>query len=415
MDMHPDRKRLSLLLAAVAVVASAVGVSIGYFLAIATYPRDEFNSKLDEVRAYVRQFYYGKLDEHTLQRKSIDGMMQALDPYCEYFTAEEWKEFEQEHLQGEFGGVGIIVEMDKDGFARVITPMEDTPAFSADIQPGDFILEVDGVELKGMTLTQIVKRIRGTIGTQVKLKIARQGKDPFEVVLTRAKIKINPVKHSMIDEDNKIGYIRITDFSKMIEQFDKAADDLTAAGARALIVDLRSNSGGLLDQCVALADRFLDKGTIVKIESKVKWKSREETAKPGDKLEAIPLAVLVNEGTASASEIFSGAIKDHGRGAIVGTHTWGKGLVQESFRLSDGSRVKLTIARYLTPNGNEINREAGKYVEPTHKVVITPEEFGRIRKAWTDQQILKRPKPEPPADKQLDKALELLRTQLNGK
>lgn len=412
--MTPVRKLLGLVLA-VAFLASAVGIGIGYFLAVATYPRDEFHTKLDEVRAYVQRFYYGKVDEQTLQRKSIDGMMQALDPYCEYFTAEEWKEFEQGHLQGEFGGVGIIVEMDKDGFARVVTPMEDTPAFNADIQPGDYILEVDGAELKGMTLTQIVKRIRGAVGTNVRLKIGRPGKDPFEIALTRAIIKINPVKHAMIDEANRIGYIRISDFSKMIEQFDRAAEQLLAAGARALVIDLRSNSGGLLDQCVALADRFLDKGTIVKIESKVPWKSREETARPGDRLEGIPLAVLVNEGTASASEIFSAAIKDHGRGAIVGTHTWGKGLVQEPFPLSDGSRVKLTIARYLTPGGHEINREAGKYVEPTHKVEITPEEFAKIRKAWTEQQIVKGPKPPPPADRQLDRALELLRTQLNGK
>jgi carboxyl-terminal processing protease len=340
----------------------------------------------------IKDRYVGEIEEPELFEGAIDGMVSTLDPYCEYFTKAEWAEFNSEQLEGKFGGVGILVEVDREtGYLKVITPIEETPAFDADVLPGDRITAVEGNSVKGKSLRAIVNEIRGEPGSKVKMTIWREGRDLFEITLTRAIIRIQSIRPKMLDDE--IGYIRITDFSRMMDAFDEAVEGLRDKKLKGLIIDLRFNGGGLLDQCAELSDRFLPEGKlIVSTRGRTVRDNREITARDGNDLPDWPLVVLVNEGSASASEIFAGAMKDHKRGWLVGGKTFGKGSVQTPFRMRDRSYLKLTTARYYTPSGYSVQKIKGKRdygLVPNYLVEMTTKENAGLIKFWNEERIRK--------------------------
>ncbi len=368
----------------------------------------------------IKERYVGDVNEAKLFEGALDGMVATLDEYCEYFTAAEWDDFNSMELKGRFGGVGILVEADRQtGFVNVLTPLEDTPAFREDILPGDKIIEVEGESTKGKALQDVVKRIKGEPGTKVTIKLWRQGKDPFSVTLVRAIIKVQAVRHRMLD--GGIGYIRISSFSEMMESFDLAVSDLRSKGMRGLVIDLRFNGGGLLDECRKMCDRFLPEGEmIVYTKGKTSADNRELRATGKDDYPAWPVVVLVNEGSASASEIFAGAMKDHKRAVLVGARTFGKGSVQSPIQMPDGSYVKLTTAKYYTPSGFSVSKIPGQReygLDPDYRVEMTSEEYAKLIKKWNEERIVKNgdKKADEFKDLQLEAGLEVLKAKLEGR
>ena len=366
---------------------------VGYFFPgrrASAQPGDP-SSKVKEVQDKVDAYFYGSVKPEEIEKAAVNGIVAKLDPYCEYYTAADWVEFDEMHLKGNFGGVGILIEGDPTGYLRVQTPIEGSPAFAAGILPGDLIVAVEGLDIQGLPQNDVIKRIKGPEGTKVTLTIARKNVEPFKVTLTRAKIKTIPVTDKMLE--GGVGYIRISDFSEMIDQFDAAVARLQGQGMKALVVDLRGNGGGLLAECVKLSDRFLPKGKVI-VSTRSKSGELDERKSEDDKNDvgAIPLAILVNGGTASASEIFAGAMQDHLRGALVGSRTYGKGSVQTPFELSDKSRLKITTARYFTPNKRSVHREEGKRefgLEPDYLVELTEEEIINVQRGWSEERVLK--------------------------
>lgn len=417
-----NERRDSLILAFVptlAVCFALAGFGAGYFL----WGRPERAGDLGKIKVALERIesrYYGNVSRETLIDGALEGMTSKLDPYCEYFTVQEWQEFDSVNLKGKFGGVGILVESDRaTGYLNIITPIEDTPAFKADILPGDQVREVDGKSIKGLPLQDVIRRIKGPPDTAVTLTIARKGKDLFKVTLTRAIIQVKAVKARMLEDG--LAYLRITDFTEMMELFDREVQRLQEQGIKGMVIDLRFNGGGLLNQCVELADRFLEEGVIVSTRTRGGEEIAPFKAKKGNTLPNFPLVVLVNEGTASASEIFAGAMKDHGRGVIIGERTFGKGSVQTPFPLPDGAHLKLTTAHYFTPNGVSVHREEGKKefgIEPHYRVDMSREEYAGLIKKWNDERVVKGEKPPEPSkfrDYQLEAGLEVLRARLAGR
>jgi len=407
------------LLPSLGVVLLAVGFGLGWMAGVRPY-RKEPVVKMAAALDCIEKRFYGEAPSDQVVDAGVRGMVARLDPYCDYFTAKEWKEFDDVQLKGKFGGVGIVVEADPaTGYVTVVTPLEDTPAFSADILPGDAVREVDGKSIKGMPLRDVIQRIKGPPGTEVKLTILRKGKEPFVVTLTRALIQVRAVKARMLE--GGVGYVRVSDFTEMMDQFDAEVRKLRGQGLKALVLDLRFNHGGLLTECVKLADRFLDDGPIVSTRGRSGDDARVFEAEKGDTLPPWPLAVLVNEATASASEIFAGAMKDRGRGVLVGTRTFGKGSVQTPFPLPDGSYLKVTTARYYTPKGVSVHREEGKKafgIEPDHIVEMSAEEYDRLKAGWNAERVVKGEAPKEPGeftDLQLQAAVESVRAALEGR
>lgn len=414
-----DRKPPVLLTLLMPTFALLFGLA-GLFMGWQIWGRPDRAGDLAKIRTAVDRInnrYFPGVSTATVLDGALEGMTSKLDPYCEYFTAQEFKEFKENNLDGRFGGVGIVVGRDAaTGYLLVETPIEDTPAFAADILPGDQIREVDGKSIKGQQLQDVVRKIKGLPDTQVTLTMARKGREPFKVTLTRKIIVLKTVKARMLPDS--VGYIRITDFSKIMTSFDAEVKRLVDQGAKGLVIDLRFNPGGLLDECVELADRFLDEGVIVSTKGRTDDDKRDLVAKKGDTLPALPLVVLVNGASASASEIFAGAMKDHHRAAIVGERTFGKGSVQTPYPLPDGSHLKITTARYLTPSGSSVHREEGAKewgVAPDFTVEMSQEEYGKLMKKWNDERVVKGEKPADPdgfKDFQLEAALEVLRAKV---
>jgi carboxyl-terminal processing protease len=409
---------LAALLPFFALVFALAGFAAGYVKGRGA--RSEDLGKVHAAFRKIQDRYYGAVPAETLLDGAVEGMTAKLDPYCEYFTAADYKEFEDVNLRGQFGGVGIVVGADRaTGYLVVETPIEDTPAFAADILPGDQIREVDGKSIKGQSLTEVVRKIKGPPDSQVTLTLARKGREPFPVTLTRKIIVVKAVKARMLEDG--VGYVRISDFTEMNRQFDAEVKKLAEQGMKAMVIDLRFNGGGLLSECVKLSDKFLDEGVIVTTRGKTPDDVRSFKAEKGDTLPNFPLAVLVNESTASASEIFAGAMKDHKRGTLVGSRTFGKGSVQTPFELPDQSHLKLTTARYFTPSGTSVHKEEGVKnfgLEPDFRVDMSQDEYSKLMKKWNDERIVKGERPAEPEgfkDHQLEAALEVVRAKLQNR
>jgi carboxyl-terminal processing protease len=328
-----------------------------------------------EVFEQVRANYVEPVSTQHLIEGAIKGMLGSLDPHSNYMDAKEYREMEVQ-TRGEFAGLGMQVTMEN-GLVKIISPIDDTPAAHAGLKPGDLILAIDKQPVSDMSLSQAVDKLRGPIGTQVNLTVRRQGRDPFEVTLTRAEIHVEPVKHHLIGQD--VGYIRITSFSERtssaLETAVKSLKQQAGDKLSGIVLDLRNNPGGLLDQAVAVGNAFLDHGEIVSIRGRRSQDSRRFEAQPGrDLVRGLPMVVLINGGSASASEIVAGALKDHHRAILLGTRSFGKGSVQTVLPIKEsGGAIRLTTALYYTPSGRSIQ---GTGIEPD--VVVEPAKIEKV-------------------------------------
>jgi carboxyl-terminal processing protease len=314
-----------------------------------------------EVLEVVRADYVGKVDDDKIIESAINGMLTSLDPHSNYLNTKNFDDMKVQ-TRGEFGGLGIEVSMEN-GLVKVISPIDDTPAARAGLKPGDLITQLDGHPVQGMTLPQAVEKMRGPINSDVDLTIRRKGREPFDVKLTRALIRVQSVRSHLIGDD--IGYIRITSFTEQtdvgLNNAIKNIKQQAGGKLRGVVLDLRNNPGGLLDQAVAVSDAFLDKGEIVSTRGRRPDDAQRYNAQPGDIAAGLPLAVLINGGSASASEIVAGALQDHHRAVLVGTRSFGKGSVQTIIPLPGHGAMRLTTARYYTPSGRSIQ---AKGIEP---------------------------------------------------
>ena len=308
----------------------------------------------------VRADYVEKPDDPALIEGAINGMVSSLDPHSRYMNDKSWRDM-QETTSGEFGGLGIEVTME-DGLVKVVAPIDDTPASKAGILSGDLIAKIDGEAVQGLTLEQAVAKMKGGVNTKTKLTIMRKGKDaPLDVTLTREIIRVRPVRYHT--EGGDIGYIRITSFNEQTtESLRKAitsiSKDIPQDKLAGYVVDLRNNPGGLLDQAVSVSSTFLPRGEVVSTRGRNPEETQRFTARGGDLTKGKPLVVLINGGSASASEIVAGALHDHKRATLVGTRSFGKGSVQTIIPLGAGNgALALTTARYYTPSGRSIQAQ----------------------------------------------------------
>jgi len=301
----------------------------------------------------IKEDYVEEVSYKTMVEKALNGVLTAQDPHSGFLDKEELDEMHTQ-TKGEFGGVGMEVSSEN-GLVRVVSPIDDTPAFRAGIQAGDYITHIDGTSVIGLSLNEAVKRLRGTPKTKVKIKVSRKNKDPFELELVRDMIKVDPVK---FEAKGNIGYIRVLTFSeKTTSELRRAIKELKAKIGNNLIgfvLDIRNNPGGLLDQAVGVADTFLSQGEIVSTRSRKPEETLRFSAKTKDMTDGLPLVVMINEGSASASEIVAGALQDHKRAVIVGLKSFGKGSVQTIREIPGFGAIKITTARYFTPSGNSI-------------------------------------------------------------
>ena len=321
---------------------------------------------VDELRAFaevmerIRSAYIDEVDDRELLESAIRGMLYELDPHSSYLTPDQFDDL-QVTTTGEFGGLGIEVTME-DGFVKVVTPVDGSPASKAGIQAGDLILKIDETFVKGLSLGEAVELMRGEIGSEIELMVLSDGDDkPHQVTLERDKIQLHSVKSRILEPG--LGYLRISQFQNNTgNDARKALDKLAKEDSlRGLVLDLRNNPGGVLGGAVEVADLFMDNGLIVYTQGREKSSRSDFNAKPGDRLNGMPMVVLVNGGSASASEIVAGALQDQGRAIVVGNRTFGKGSVQTVLPLSKDKALKLTTARYYTPDGRSIQAEG---IEP---------------------------------------------------
>ena len=314
-------------------------------------------SNFTRVLDLIERNYVDNVDSEKLAISAIEGMLKTLDPYSAYLTPERYKELEI-GTSGEFGGVGIEISVEND-LLTVITPIEGSPAAKAGIKPGDLIIAIDGKSTQGLSVDEAVKSLRGPKGSAVKITIQSQGdKNPREVVLVRDIIYVKSVNSKLLD--GRIGYIKLSQFQeKTSEELVKAIEELESGNRgelNGIILDLRNNPGGLLTQAVEVADEFIDEGLIVSVKGRVEDQSTEYYATKKDNTPGYPIIILVNKGSASASEVVAEALQDKKRAIILGTKTFGKGSVQSIIKLEDGSGLKLTTAKFYAPSGRSINQ-----------------------------------------------------------
>ena len=321
--------------------------------------------KLALVFEVARDNFVEETDEKKMLEGAMNGMLGALDPHSSYLSSDDFKEF-NDKSHGEFGGLGIQITSDR-GAVRVISPIDDTPAARAGIQAGDYITHIDDEQVFDMTLNQAVKKMKGRPGTKVKLTVISDGQEPRTMTLKRAIIKVKSVKYSdkMLagaDTDDadtpKIGYIRISDFGATTsKELNDAIKNLEKKNVTGYVLDVRNNPGGYLTAAIDVSDAFLDGGEIVSTRGKDKIDIERSFATPGDMTDGKPIVVLINHGSASASEIVAGALQDNGRALVMGSQSFGKGSVQQQKPLGDGTAIHITIARYYTPSGRSIQNE----------------------------------------------------------
>lgn len=350
------------------------------------------HQKVKEVESIIKKYYIEEVDEKKLVEGAVAGIAAAVgDPYTVYLNEKEFEDFKVQ-TEGSYAGIGVVVSVDpSDNLITVVAPFEDTPGEKAGILPGDKIIKVNGKEVYGENLEEAVSMMKGPKGTDVTITIMRDKQtEPKEITITRDIIVLQTIKHKIVADN--IGYIRITMFDEKTDKdFESALNELLKQNIKGLIIDVRDNPGGLLSEVVKIADRLLPKGIIVYTEDR--YKNRDTEYSDSNEIR-LPIVVLVNGGSASASEILAGAIQDYGKGTLIGTKTFGKGLVQNLFPLADGkSAVKVTISKYYTPKGRCIQ---GEGIEPDI-VVELPEEL---------QMSISQIKEED--DIQLQKAIEIL-------
>lgn len=357
-----------------------------------------------EVFDKVRTEYVEPVNDEELIEAALNGMLSSLDPHSGYLNPKNSKDMDIQ-TRGEFGGLGLEVTMEN-GWVKVVSPIDDTPAFRSGLQPGDFLTHLDGEPVQGLSLTDAVDRMRGPPGTDIKVTVRRAGQEPFDVKLTRAVIKVQTVKGQAFSE---IGYIRISQFSATTETdlrrvLTQVRKEI-GKPATGFVIDLRNNPGGLLDQAVAVSDDFLEQGEIVSTRSRRPEDTQRYNARSGDITDGLPLVVLINDGSASASEIVAGALQDHKRAVILGTRSFGKGSVQTLIPLPGHGSIRLTTARYYTPSGRSIQAVG---IEPDIKVY--PSKVEPIGGAERDRRseaslrkALPNPNGTPSPDKEKDK------------
>ena len=341
-----------------------VAVVLGYLLTVSQgvfADKDSGSLPLEELRTFTEIFakikndYVEPITDEDLLENAIKGMLAGLDPHSAYLVPDDYKEL-QAGTSGEFGGLGIEVGME-DGFVKVIAPIDDTPAHRAGVEAGDLIIRLDDTPVKGMSLAEAVKIMRGKPGTDIILTVVREGADgPLNIVITRDVIRVTSIKSRVLEDG--YAYVRISHFqSRTGEGLRDAIADLKTkvdGPIKGLVLDLRNNPGGVLSAAVSVSDAFLTKGLIVYTEGRLADASIKFSAKPTDVIAGAPIIVLVNAGSASASEIVAGALQDHKRAIIMGNQTFGKGSVQTILPMDNGSALKLTTARYFTPSGRSI-------------------------------------------------------------
>ena len=337
---------------------------------------DKLFEKIDlfgEVLEKIKKEYVDDIDQSDVIDSAINGVLQSLDPYSAYMSPELFESM-QTDTRGEFGGLGIEIGMEA-GVVKVISPIDGTPAQKAGIKAGDYIVKINGVQVQGKSLMEAVKLMRGPVGTKIKLSIRRKGeKKTLEFEIKREIIEVKSVEAKVLGEKKKIGYVRLKAFNensdkqmiKMIKDFEKNEKPL------GYIIDLRNNPGGLLTQAISITDFFLEEGEIVSTKGRKVIETRKFFARAGDGINGKPIIVLINNGSASASEIFAGALKDHKRAIILGEPTYGKGSVQSVIPLRNGGGMRLTISKYYLPSGKSISQVG---VTPDIFVEETGEKF----------------------------------------
>jgi carboxyl-terminal processing protease len=416
-------KRSGLL--AVAVATTVVLFSLRQDVGAATPNSAETYKQLDlfgEVFSLVRSNYVDDVNDDNLVESAINGMLTSLDPHSNYLNSKNFNDMKVQ-TRGEFGGLGIEVSMEN-GLVKVVSPIDDTPAAHAGLKPGDLITHLDGDPVQGLTLPEAVEKMRGPVNSEIKLTIRREGREPFDVKLVRATIKIQSVR-SHLEGDN-IGYVRITTFNEQTDVgLSNAMKNLKQQAGNKLIgvvLDLRNDPGGLLDQAVAVSNAFLDKGEIVSTRGRRSEDAQRYDARAGgDITHGLPVVVLINGGSASASEIVAGALQDHHRAILLGTRSFGKGSVQTIIPLPGHGAMRLTTARYYTPSGRSIQAkgidpdiivDAAKIEKTTEKgdgKVATASDLKRDDAEGGPESSVDPSIIGTPADYQLARAVDMLR------
>ncbi len=319
---------------------------------------DKLYEKIDlfgEVLEKIKQEYVDEIDQADVMDSAINGVLQSLDPYSAYMSPELFKSMQTES-KGEFGGLGIEIGMEA-GVVKVISPISDTPAEKAGIKAGDYIVRIENEQVQGKTLMEAVKLMRGPVGTSIELTIRRKGiKKPLTFKVKRQIIEVKSVESKLLGEKKDIGYVKLKSFNENSDkQFIKEIKNYEKQKIVGYIIDLRNNPGGLLNQAVSITDFFLEKGEIVSTKGRRISETRKFFARAGDGVKGKPIIVLINNGSASASEIFAGALKDHKRAIILGENSYGKGSVQSIIPLKNGGGIRLTISKYYLPSGKSIS------------------------------------------------------------
>ena len=422
--------RIALKFSLVAAAAFTAGIALGPVQEVVAQAgsADTFRQlKLfGDVYERVRAEYVEEVSDQELIEAAINGMLTSLDPHSSYLDTERYRDM-QVQTRGEFGGLGIEVTMEN-GLVKVVSPIDDTPASKAGVQPGDFVTHIDGEAVMGMSLSEAVEKMRGPVDSKIDLRLLRKGREePFDITLNRAVIMISPVRART---EGDVAYIRLTTFNEqtateMREKLDELSAKIGAGKLEGIVLDLRNNPGGLLDQAVAVADAYLDKGEIVSTRGRRPDSIQRFNAHAGDVAEGIPMVVLINGGSASASEIVAGALQDQKRAIVMGTQSFGKGSVQTIMPLSGNGAIRLTTARYYTPAGTSIQAKGITPDIEVHQANVEQLDDdpgrreadlrGRLKNDQAEESSNPAAPPEmgePPAegeDYQLSRALDLLR------
>ena len=350
------------------------------------FSKNELYQKIDlfgEVLENIKKEYVDDVDQSEIMDSAINGVLQSLDPYSAYMSPELFKEM-QTDTRGEFGGLGIEIGMEA-GVVKVISPIDDTPAAKAGIKAGDFIVKIGKEQVQGKSLLEAVKLMRGPVGTSINLTIRRKNiKKPLEFKIVRKIIEVQSVSSKILGENKNLGYIRLKSFNensdkqflKSIKEFEKKPK------LKGYVVDLRNNPGGLLTQAINITDFFLEDGEIVSTKGRKVSETRKFFARKGDEVNGKPVVVLINNGSASASEIFAGALKDHKRAIILGENSYGKGSVQSIIPLKNGGGMRLTISKYYLPSGDSISE-----VGVTPDIIVEEDGEGFIINSDKDNQL----------------------------